>query len=150
MNEEQKNINDGDLAKCQAQLEEYLAGWKRAKADLVNFQKDEAKRFEDVVKFSNKEFIKDAITVLDSLDLAIASSGDKGLEIIRNQFGDILKKHGVEEMAVRVGEAFDAACHEALMAVDSGGPPDTVAEVIEKGYTLHGRVVRPSRVKISK
>lgn len=166
MEEEQKkegnpSTSSGDMAdeleKCQAQAEEYLAGWKRAKADLVNSQKDEAKRFEEVIKFANKEFMKDAIVVLDSFDLALSAEASakedrvyKGMIIIKNQLADVLKKHGLEQIKVSAGMPFDAVYHEALMEISSESPPGTIVEEIEKGYTLHGRVVRPSRVKISK
>ncbi len=151
--EEKNNNLEEDLKRYQAQLEEYLSGWKRAKADLVNYQKDEAKRFEEVIRFANKEFIKDIIVVLDSFDLAIVSLGDKaekGFVMIRSQLGDVLKKHGLEEIKVAVGDEFDASRHEALMAVESESPPGTITEEVEKGYMLSGRVVRPVRVKISK
>jgi molecular chaperone GrpE len=154
MSEENKEIkNNEELEKCRTQAEEYLSGWKRAKADLVNYQKDEARRFEEVIKFANKEFMKEAIVVLDSFDLAIGTLGEKaekGFVMIRAQLADILKKHGLEQIKIEAGAPFDAAYHEALMEVDSTHPPGTVVEEIEKGYMLHGQVVRPSRVKISK
>jgi molecular chaperone GrpE len=148
---EDNKINE--LEKCKNQCEEYLNGWKRTKADLLNYQKDEAKRLEEVIKFANKDFLKDLIVVLDSFDLAINSLGeasDKGFMMIRSQLGDILKKHGLEQIKVEPGMAFDPEIHEALMEVPSGHPPGTIAEEIEKGYILNGRVVRPARVKISK
>ncbi len=153
MIEENKKEEITELERCKSQAEEYLNGWKRAKADLVNYQKDEAKRFEEVIKFANKDFIKDLITVLDSFDLAITSLGDKvekGFMMIRTQLGDSLKKHGLEGMAVKIGDDFDASRHEALIAVESDAPPGAIVEVIEKGYLLNGQVVRPARVKISK
>lgn len=155
--DELKNNLEEELKKYQAQCDEYLNGWKRAKADLVNFQKDETKRLEEVVKFANKEFLKDLIVVLDSFDLAInslgessATGGDKGFQMIRIQLADVLKKHGLEAIKVEPGMPFDPERHEALLEIESDQPSGTIAEEIEKGYTLNGRVVRPARVKISK
>ncbi len=157
MDEPQNNLPEDDLKKCQAQAEEYLSGWKRAKADLINHQKDEAKRFEEVIKFANKDFIKNLIVVLDSFDLALSAEAkakedatSKGIQIIRSQLADALHKNGLEQIQVKIGDGFDPARHEALMEVESESPPGTIVEEIEKGYALHGTVVRPARVKISK
>jgi len=142
----------GDLKKCQTQCDDYLNGWKRAKADLINYQKDEAKRFEDFAKFSSKAIMKDLIVVLDSFDLALLGTKpeDKGYHMIKVQLGDLLKKHGLEEINTSPGDPFDPSIHEALMEEESTHPPGAVSEVIEKGYKLNGQVIRPARVKISK
>jgi len=142
-----------EFENLKAQCEEYLNGWKRAKADLINFQKDEAKRFEDVAKYANKEFVKDIILVLDSFDLAIAAMGDKtekGVLMIRSQLEDALKKHGLERIVISVGALFDPALHEAIASAESESPPGTVVEEVERGYLLNGRVIRPARVKVAK
>lgn len=141
-----------DLKKCLAQSDEYLNGWKRAKADLINYQKDEAKRFEDFAKFSNKGIMKDLIVILDSFDLASLSAkeSDQGMQMIKVQLSDMLKKHGLEEIKTSPGDMFDPNLHEALMEIPSDYPPGAISEIIEKGYKLHGQVIRPARVKISK
>lgn len=151
--EENKKDELSELEKYKALSDEYLSGWKRAKADLANYQKDESKRFEEVIKFANKDFVKDIIVVLDSFDLAIASLGDKaekGFMMIRAQLADNLKKNGLEQIKIASGDDFDPARHEALLAIESEYPPGSVVEEVERGYVLHGRVVRPARVKISK
>src|SRR3989344_538799 len=87
-----------DLEKCQKERDEYLDGWKRAKADLANYKKDELKHFEEFAKWSQESLIREVIVVLDSFDLALVSSdGDekskRGLQLIRNQLEDILRKN---------------------------------------------------------
>jgi len=69
--EKSETEEEDELTKCQKERDEYLDGWKRAKADLINYKKDEAKRFEAVVKFANEAIIRDLINVLDSFDLAL-------------------------------------------------------------------------------
>ena len=75
--EKKENLEDkapepqDELSKCQKERDEYLDGWKRAKAELANYKKDEGKRFEAVVKFANESLIRELITVLDSFDLAL-------------------------------------------------------------------------------
>lgn len=144
-----------DKNDIQKQAEEYLNGWKRAKADLINYQKDEKKRFEEFAKFSNAAMIKEMVSVLDNFDLAISAmekqgSPDKGIYMIRTQLADALKKQGLEAMAVNPGEVFDPSVHEAVGETESDHPPGAIAEVLENGYILNGQVIRPARVKISK
>ena len=135
--------------------EEYLNGWKRAKADLINYQKDEVKRFEEMVKFANGAIIKDLIAVLDSFDLAttILEKGGgeiKGVFMIKSQLEDVMKKNGVEELTVSVGAAFDTNLHESVGEVESDVPSGLIAEKVARGYSLNGRVIRPAKVKLSK
>lgn len=161
MSEEIKKLDIADeakvcreeLEKCKAERDEYLNGWKRAKADLINYQKDEQKRMEEFMKFANKELLRELITVMDSFDLAIATLGerlDKGTLMIRTQLEDVLKKQGLERLAVAIGAPFDPAVHEAVAAVESTEPPGTIVEEVERGYALNGRVIRPARVKVVK
>ena len=152
--DEQKTVEQGDDRKTteelKAQCDEYLNGWKRAKADFVNYQKDEMKRFEEVMKFSNQQLIKDLLVALDSLNLA-AADGDKVFALIKNQLEDVLRRHGVEKINISVGQSFDPAYHEAVAEVDSADQPyNTVAEIAEDGYTLHGKVIRAAKVKVAK
>ncbi len=152
---EDKKPEKSELDKIKEQAEEYLNGWKRAKADLINYQKDEQKRFEEFAKFANAALIKDLISVLDSFDLALAvlekdGKADKGVYMIRGQLEDIMKRNGLERMPESTGNAFDPSLQEAVGEVESDKPAGTVIEEVEKGYRLSGRVIRPARVKISK
>jgi len=144
-----------ELSKCQKERDEYLDGWKRAKADLINYKKDEAKRFEAVVKFANEAIIRDLINVLDSFDLALVAlekeaKAEKGIYLIRAQLEDILRQNGLERIIVSVGQPFDPALQEAIATVDSDKPGGTVVEEVEKGYLLNGKLIRPARVKVAK
>ncbi len=96
--------------------------------------------------------VKDLLSVADSLDLAVAAdkSADAGLAMIKSQLADMLKKYGVEKIAVESGDKFDTARHEAVSEVESDKPPGTIAEVLASGYRLHDQIIRPARVKISK
>ncbi|MDP3052844.1 MAG: nucleotide exchange factor GrpE [bacterium] len=146
---------EDELSKCQKEKDEYLDGWKRAKAELINYKKDEAKRFEIVIKLANEGLIKELLLVLDSFDLGLASSekegsAQKGMYLIRSQLKDILKSYGLEEIETSPGEKFDINIHEAVAEIESDQPSGTVIEEVEKGYLLNGRVIRPVRVRISK
>ncbi len=143
------------LAKCETERSEYLDGWKRAKADLINFKRDEAGRLEKVVQFSNETLVRELLHILDSFDLGLAvlhegDPSEKGMRLIRTQLEDILEKYGIGRIEVKIGEKFDPARQEAIMEVESNAPPGAVAEEVERGYTLYGKVIRPARVKVAK
>lgn len=152
-----KKIRD-DLKQCAGERREYLDGWQRAKADLMNYKKDEARRFAEIAQYLGAEFVQDFLPVLDSFDLALASirvsggSGilEQGVMMVRSQMLDILKKKGVAPLETTSGDAFDPNRHESMGEAESDKPAGTVAEVIQQGYTLHGRLIRPARVRLAK
>lgn len=151
--DEVKDLNKR-LEKAEKEKEEYLDGWKRAKADLINYKKDELKRLEEVARFGSESLILELISILDDFDLALTtlekqSAAEKGVYLIRSRFEDILKRRGLERIKVEAGDKFDPNYHEAIAAV-SGGEEGFIAEEVEAGYTLHGKVIRPARVKVFK
>lgn len=156
--EKEKPAEEPDeFSKCQKERDEYLDGWKRAKADLINYKKDEMKRFESVVKFSNEALVRDLINVLDSFDLALValqaeedSKKEKGLYLIRQKLEDILKQSGLERIVISVGQPFDPNLQEAVAEVESDKPSGIIVEEVERGYLLNGKLIRPARVKVAK
>ena len=162
--EEEKKGGGGDenneSLKCQKERDEYLDGWRRAKADLANYKKDEAKRFEFFARFSQEALIRELIYVLDSFDLALTSEEtridskdaktEKGLYLIRQQLEDILRKSGLERIIVSPGDVFNPGLHEAIAQAESDKPSGAIIEEVERGYMLNGKLVRPARVKVSK
>ena len=138
---EEKN----DLEELQKKSEEYLNGWKRSQADFINYKKDEIKRFEEILKFGNEVLIREILPVLDSLNLAKEVP-------IKRQLEDILRKNGVEEIVVKIGDQFDPKFHEAIVEVEDNLTLKSgqVAEEVEKGYTLHGKLIRPAKIKCQK
>ncbi|HEX4104240.1 MAG TPA: nucleotide exchange factor GrpE [Candidatus Paceibacterota bacterium] len=157
MDEENKNAgaNDEKLAAVEKQRDEYLAGWQRAKADFINYRKEEMKHLEEVARYGSEDLIKDLISVLDNFDLglrALEKSGpvEKGVYLIRSQIEDILKKRGLEKINTKPGDPFDPKVAEALSEVDSDRPPGSIVEEIEPGYRLHDKVLRAARVIIAR
>jgi molecular chaperone GrpE len=143
------------LAEAEKQRDEYLAGWQRAKADFINYKKDEMAHLQEAMKYGNEDLIKDLISVMDNFDLGLramekAGPVEKGIYLIRSQIEDILKKRGLEKIEIKVGDAFDPAMMEAMTEVESDLPHGAVVEEIEPGYRLHEKVLRASRVIISK
>lgn len=149
--EDKKIPQEGELEKLIAEKEEYLNGWKRAKADLINYQKDEEKRAQEFVKIANMAIIMDLIPVLDSFDLAMAASqSDKSSAVIKSQLEEVLKRYGVEKIAIELGRPLDTRSQEAVGEIESNHPPGSVAEEVSRGYSMSGKVIRPAKVKISK
>jgi molecular chaperone GrpE len=143
------------LAEAERQRDEYLSGWQRAKADFVNYKKEEMKRMEEMAQYGSLSLIRDLISVLDNFDLGLrtlekAGPVEKGIYLIRTQIEDILKKRGLEKMSVKPGDEFDPAIAEALSEVPSDQPAGTIVEEIEPGYKLGEKVLRAARVIISK
>lgn len=144
-----------ELEEIKKQRDEYLSGWQRAKADFINYKKEEMKHLEEVARYGNVDLIKDMISVLDNFDLGLrslekAGPVEKGVYLIKSQMEDILKKRGVEKIDIKPGDQFDPTVAEALSEVPSDHPPGTVVEQIEPGYRLHDKIVRPARVIVSK
>jgi molecular chaperone GrpE len=143
------------LKKCEQEKKEYLEGWQRAKADFVNYKRDEAARLTTAIQFASEDLFMELIAVLDSFDLGIAAMEkqggvEKGVYMIRTQLEDALRRRGLERIAVSAGEPFNPSVAEAVAESESERAPGCIVEEIERGYTLHGKVLRPARVKISK
>src|SRR3989344_8059222 len=141
--DETKGSENAELGACKKQAEEYLNNWTRERADFVNYKKDEGKRMGEFIKFANEGLIGEVLDVLDDLDLAVKQVKNAGLEQVIKKFDDLLKKYGAERIAV--GVKFDPMLYEVVEGTEGEN-----MEEIRAGYTMHGRVIRPVRVKIIK
>ncbi len=147
------------LKECQKQKEEYLSGWQRAKADLVNARNEEKKRSEEFKKYAEQSLIEDILPVVDGFEKAFKEESwqnvDKawrnGIKYLHNQFISVLKEHNLEPIDA-VGKKFNPEEHESFAEVPVNDEKDdgTVVEEIRKGYKIRGKVVRPAQVKVGK
>lgn len=150
------------LEKCQRERNEYLAGWQRARADFLNYKKEETERMGEILKYANKELILKTLPILDNFEKAekevrnMKLDETKYKEIIngflqiKTQFQDFLKNQGVEEIK-SLGKKFDPNFQETVEEVKiENKEPGIVIEEVQKGYKLHGKLLRPARVKIAK
>jgi molecular chaperone GrpE len=142
MAQEEPKLSDVEELKNKA--EEYLNGWKRERADFLNYKKDEMERIGQLVKYANEEIILNILPILDNLSLAESHIKDPGLSQIKKQLEDFLQKEGIEPIEV-LGKPFDPNTMEAVE-----GDGETVSEEIQRGYTLHGKIIRVAKVKITK
>ena len=131
----------------------------RRQAELENYRKRLIRDKEEAVQYANESLIRDLLGFLDNMDRALAAgknSGDvkglvEGFEMTQNQLLSTLDKNWGLKAIDSVGQEFDPSLHEAcMMAVDESLDKETVLEEFQKGYTLHGRVIRPAKVKIGK
>ncbi|HEU4781244.1 MAG TPA: nucleotide exchange factor GrpE [Steroidobacteraceae bacterium] len=136
--------------------EQYL----RALADVENVRKRAAKDLENTRQFAVEKFAQDLIAVKDSLEMAIATfqkdgaasvdvtSLIEGQNATLRQLTKAFEKAQIEEVNPE-GAAFNPEMHEAMMAQPSDAPPNTVLSVVQRGYQLNGRLLRPARVVVS-
>lgn len=150
------------LQECEKLKNEYLAGWQRSRADLINYKKEEMERVGDILKYANEGLILKMLPILDNFEIGIKeivklSLSDnkekelmKGLIQIREQFVAFLKEYGIEEIK-SVGEKFDPKYHEVVSEIEALDKENgTIIEEIQKGYIINGRLLRPSKVKVAK
>lgn len=138
-------------------LKEQIEEWKnkllRTLADFDNYKKRVALEQDQFIKFANEGLIRELLPALDGLSKAVELSKDesitKGIALVKRQVMDALARFGVEEIDA-VGKPYDANIHEAIMKKESKELSNTIIEEVQKGYTLHGRVIRPSMVIVSK
>ena len=135
------------LKECQKEREEYLTQAQRARADLINFRRRQEKAIEEIGKYGQENIIRELLLVLDSL--RIGARGNKGIKQIKEQLEAVLGKYGLKEIKA-LGEKFNPEFHEAVEQIKSKGKEEIVVEEIQKGYILNDRVLRPTKVKISK
>jgi len=141
-----------ELKSLQLKCEEYLNGWKRERADFLNYKKDEMERISTLAKYANEELILKIIPILDNIYLAESHVPEElkennwinGFSQIKNQLEKFLKEEGIEPIKT-VGEKFDPNLMEAVE-----GDGEIVSEEIQRGYTLHGKIIRVAKVKILK
>ena len=151
-----------DLEALQAKVQEFQEQVLRSQAEMQNVRRRAENDVEKAHKFAVEKFVKELLPVVDSLEKAVESteghdsSGDlvasirQGVELTLDMFLSGLKKFNVERLNP-VGEPFDPQYHEAMSMVPApNAEPNSVVAVMQKGYLLNGRVVRPAMVMVAK
>ena len=147
-----------DLREVKKEKEEYLLGWQKERAEFANYRKDEDKRKDTLRELTREKILARFLNVLDSFDMAFANreawekveeNWRKGVEYIYSQMNAVFEEYGVKEIG-EVGEPFDHNIHHSIGTVptDKQELDHTVASVIQKGYKLGSRVLRPARVNV--
>jgi len=161
------------LEECQKLKDEYLTGWQRERADFLNYKKGELERVGEILKYADVGLVLKVLPILDNFEIAekklaenlkvdelrssspfadarVNDENIKGLLQIKNQILDFLKNQGVEEIK-SLGEKFNPNFQEIVEIVETKDKESgVVIEEIQKGYKLHGKVLRPAKVKVAK
>lgn len=158
----EKELSREDLKKkleeCEKKRDEYLAGWQRARADFINYKKEELERIEEILKYAGEEMILKILPLLDNFELAEKNLPEglkedesiKGVLQLKCQIQDLLKQNGVEEIKTESGR-FDPNLHEAVETVEQEGMDSgVILEEMQKGYLMNGKLIRPAKVKVAK
>jgi molecular chaperone GrpE len=147
-----------DLDAWQVKASEYLDGWQRSRADFANYKKRIEREQEQVYQNAAGSIIKRYLDVLDDLERALKNrpqSGEgaawaAGIELIYRKLSSLLENEGVKAMQAE-GEYFDPNLHEAITQEDNQDyESGQIIEVIQQGYLLGDRVLRPAQVRIAR
>jgi len=158
LSKKEREYLEKEIKECKKLRDEYLAGWQRTKADFLNYQKQGDKRIETFLNSIKIEWILKMLEIHDNLERAKEHIPKKlegidwvkGVLQIENQFHSFFKESGVQRIDPQ-GEQFDPNFHEAIGQIEMKGKKHgVIVEVLEKGYMLNNRVIRPAKVKIIK
>jgi molecular chaperone GrpE len=138
------------LAQAQARIEQQRDAMLRAMADAENARKRFQAEAAQAQKFALERFAEQLLPVVDSLEAAIQTKDITGVELTLRQLLAALQKSQVTQIAPVAGERFDPHRHQAMAAVEADSPPNTIVAVMQKGYLLHDRVLRPALVTVAK
>jgi len=138
------------LLEAQAKIEEQREAMLRAVADADNVRKRAQAEAIASQKYAVERFAESLLPVMDSLQAALQSKDVSGVELTLRQFQTALEKANVRAIDPKPGERFDPHRQQAMAAVDAAQDPNTVVTVMQKGYGLHERVLRPALVTVAK
>jgi molecular chaperone GrpE len=151
--QQQKSLEEL-LAEAQAKIEQQREAMMRAVADADNARKRAQAEAAATQKYALERFAENLLPVLDSLEAAVKSGDTSGVELTLKQLRAALEKSSVREIEPKPGERFDPHRHQAMAAVEAPAgemrEPNTVVAVMQKGYRLHDRVLRPALVTVAK
>ncbi|MGG7073062.1 nucleotide exchange factor GrpE [Campylobacter sp. 9BO] len=144
------------IIELEKQVAELTDKFYRANADFENMRKRVEKEKADVASYANEKFARDLLPVIDALEMGAGFEAEdefakkikEGVELSINEFKKALEKHGVSQISTD-GE-FDPNIHNAIMRVDSEAHESgAIVQVMQKGYLINGRVLRPAMVSIA-
>jgi molecular chaperone GrpE len=143
------------LKQAELAAAEHHDAWLRAKAEADNIRKRARGEVASAHKFAVEGFASELLAVKDSLEAALAAenasveSMRSGVELTLKQLAGVFERFNLAEINP-VGQKFDPHRHQAISAVESEAEPNTVVQVLQKGYLLHDRVIRPALVLVAK
>jgi molecular chaperone GrpE len=143
------------LKKAELDAQEHHDAWLRAKAETENVRKRAQTEVANAHKFATEAFASDLLPVRDSLEAALAAGSvtleslKAGVELTLKQLDSAFERSDLKEINP-LGEKLDPHKHQAMNVVESDAAPNTVVAVLQKGYQLHDRVIRPALVSVAR
>ena len=143
------------LKQAEQAAQEHYDAWLRAKAECDNFRKRSQTEIANAHKFAVENFAGELLAVKDSLEAALASESASvdslrsGVELTLRQLKAVFDKFSLVEIHP-IGDKFDPHRHQAISTIESDAEPNSVVQVLQKGYLLHDRVIRPALVVVAK
>ncbi len=143
------------LREAERKAKEHYDAWMYAKAEAENIRRRAHEDTDKARKFALEKFSGELLAVKDSLEAALTvETGDiasyrNGVELTQKQLASVFEKFNIAEVHP-IGEKFDPHKHQAISMVEADAEPNTVVQVLQKGYTLHERVLRPALVMVAK
>ncbi len=156
LEEEKKDVQE-DIEKLKAELEDWKQSYLRKQADFQNFSKRKEKELEELRKYSSEKIITKFLGSLDNLERAVEASYEtkdfdslvKGVEMIIRGLKDIMTSEGVEE--IKASGEYDPQYHHAVSVEDNADfKENEIVRVLQKGYIMKGKVIRPAMVSVKK
>ena len=138
------------LADAHARIEQQRDTMMRAVADAENARKRAQGEAAAARKYALERFAEGLLPVMDSLEAAQKTGDISGVELTLKQLRSALEKSSINEIDPKPGERFDPHRHQAMAAVEADAEPNTIVSVMQKGYRLHDRVLRPALVAVAK
>ncbi len=138
------------LAEAQAKIEQQREAMLRAVAEADNVRKRVLAEAASAQKYALERFAEGLLPVLDSLEAALLNKDLSGVELTLRQMKSALEKQSIVEVNPAPGERFDPHRHQAIAAVPAQAEPNSIVSVMQKGYLLHDRVLRPALVTVAK
>ena len=144
------------LAEAQARIDEQRDAWMRAVAETENVRKRAQADVAAAHKYGIERFAESLLPVMDSLEAALAAAEGSpqglrdGVELTLRQLKTAFQRVHLAEIVPGAGERFDPHRHQAMAAVEADAEPNTVVAVMQRGYSLHDRVIRPALVTVAK
>ena len=142
------------LAALEAERDEAIDRWKRAAADFDNYKKRAARERAEYLTLANERLVKELLPILDDLERALLAAAEHeeaaledGVRLVHRSLATLLERQGLQP--IDTDGMFDPHVHEALLSQPSEADEGSVIDVVQKGYRLGDRVVRPARVVIA-
>ena len=147
-----------ELAKLKADVDHWKNEYYRAYADTKNLRNNLEKEHSDIIKYRAMGFIEDLLPVLDSFHMALANEPTSqelknylvGFQFVYRNLVSVLENEGVKEIAPNIGDKFSDKTMNAVDVTEQEGEENIITKVYAKGYELHGRLIRPAQVSVSK